>query len=303
MKMKVTLKRAVNLFTTENGIKSNAVCLLIALFSGLIAVLHAGATSLWLDDLFTLGVALQPIDKAFEILAEDAYANPPLFYVLGYIWMRLIPYGTAWVKLLCIIITFFGVCFCGINAKKLKGNNAAVLACLFAGASTFLTRNAALGFRAYALVLLLVNALIWFYMMRMDNMGKETTADIVKYGIVMALLMYTHYYGCLVAAVFFFADLYLFINKKIKWQCVFSYIGAGVVFLPWFYFTVLSIIGRSGVFTSAALNIGAIKTLLFSLFCDSAKSLHNPNLSLYISEAELYITYLSIPYDFAAAIA
>jgi uncharacterized membrane protein len=209
------------------------------------------------------------LDAAIKIITDDAFANPPLFYVFAYIWMRIIPYGTAWVKLLCIIITFFGIFFCGMNAKRIKGDNAAVLACLFAGASAFLTRNAALGFRAYALVFLLVNALLWFYIKRLQDMGREKTSHIVKYGVVMALLMYTHYYGCLVAVVFFFADVYLFFRKKISWRCVFSYIGAGAVFLPWFILAVIRIIERNGVLLPVELSLRAVKTVFFSLLCDS----------------------------------
>jgi hypothetical protein len=156
-----------------------------------------------------------------------------------------------------------------MNAKRLGGERAAVIACLLTGASTFLIRNAALGYRAYSLLFLLVNVFIWLYLKRLDSSGKESISSIIKLGLVMTLLMYTHYFGCLVAAMFFFADIILFFRKKIKWQCVFSYLITAVLFFPWFFGALKSILDRNGNFWAGSPSLSDLYYLLLSLCCDS----------------------------------
>lgn len=251
--------------------------LMVALFSFLLMVIYADKSSLWFDDLFTISVSRNgvPISLAIERVLKDAHSHPPLFYVFSSLWMKIAPYGTVWLRLPGIIFFALGILLCGHNAKKLKGNISAVFATLFAGTSILLMREAGLAFRQYGPLFLLVNLLIYAYIKRMDCAGQESLTDVVKYGIVLLLLLYIHYFGVLVVFAFCLCDLYLFVRKKIGCRVLFSYVVSGVLFLPWAIHAAKVILGRNAMFWAPSPT--------FNVLCKTMLNLCNNSFLIFLS--------------------
>ncbi|MCL1835344.1 MAG: glycosyltransferase family 39 protein [Oscillospiraceae bacterium] len=252
-------------------VSTNAALLVIAIVSFVLMAAFAGKGSLWWDDLWTITCVQKgrSFSEAFDIMLSDAHAVPPLFYIIAYFWMRVAPYGTAWLKLPSMVFAAAGVFVCGLNAKRLCGDRVAVFAAMFAGTSYFLITQGALTYRAYGLMFLLVNLLLWFYIRRGSDAGRERLFDILAYGLAMALLFYTHYYGLIVAAGFFLCDLYLLIRKRIRFRCGVSYMLAGVLFSPLLVYAAMRLMERGGSFWPAVPTVAEIWVLLVKLFGDS----------------------------------
>ena len=235
--------------TKNKFINSKTICMFITFISLMVMLVFAGEHSLLHDDIFTIDLSRKGrcFESTMNILSNEARSVPPLFYFVSMIWMRIVPYGMVWLKIPSIIFVAIGVYFCGKSARKIAGDNAAIFTTLIAGFSFPLIRTGAYAFRMYGLLFMLVSLFIWFYIKRMKNIGKERTRDIVIYGIIMTLLVYTHYFGILVASCFFLGDLYLCFRKKIKWNCFISYCIAIIAFMPFFTFALIEIIHRNAI--------------------------------------------------------
>lgn len=81
--------------------------------------------SLWSDDLATIEFVSEQntLSQNIESILADATHNPPLYYVLAYIWLRIMPYGTVFIKLLNIILVCVGTVLLGSLAKKIRGDS------------------------------------------------------------------------------------------------------------------------------------------------------------------------------------
>jgi len=188
---------------------------------------------LWLDELITILLVERNvgISENFNRILSDADSSPPGFYAFAYIWYRIAPYGTFWLKLPSVLFVTAGTYMCGLIATKLKGEKAAILATLLSATSFFLFAEAANTFRSYGLFYLLSTLMIWFYIKRTEE-SNERIYDIFMYGLIMTLLAYTHYFGCFIIGIFFICDIYLIIRKKASYKIIFSYLLTGFLYLP-----------------------------------------------------------------------
>lgn len=209
---------------------------------------YAGTRSLWADDLATIGYVAkgQTLQTIYQRILSDTMYNAPLFYILAFFWLRIMPYGTAYLKLFNILLCCLGVWFCGTAAQKLRGDRAAVIATIFAATSTFMVNYVAYTFRCYGLVFVLCSLLILAYLKRLNEPAKASVQ--VGYGILLALLLYTHYLSVLVIAALGLCDCWQFVRRKITWHFILPYVGAGLIFLPLMLFVVKSLIASHGTF-------------------------------------------------------
>ena len=193
---------------------------------------YAGVLSLWVDDLATIQFVSEQnsLRENIRQIALESANNPPLFYVFAYFWLRIAPFGTAWLKFPSIVFSCLGIWFCGVAADRIRGERAAVMATLLAATSYFLVNYAAFTFRSYGLLVMLCSLLVIAYHNRL--MYPEKASTHVWYGVTLALLLYTNYISVLIFAAMGLCDFCLFLKKKIKLNCILSYIGAGASFLP-----------------------------------------------------------------------
>lgn len=107
------------------------------------------------------------------------------------------------------------------------------LSALFTATSISVLESAGYEFRAYGFLLLFSTVFLLSYTNRLKK-GKSTTwKDYVKVGLWMIPLAYTHYFGVLMCVAVFLIDVYWFLQKKIKWQCIYSYLLVFLSYIPW----------------------------------------------------------------------
>lgn len=231
---------------------------------------YAGVLSLWADDICTIHFVAEgeSLKTIYERIMSDAMYNAPLFYILAFFWLRLVPYGTAYLKLLNILLCCLGMWFCGTAAKRLRGDRAAVLATVFAATSYYLVNYAAYTFRCYGLMFLLCTLLVLAYHRRLTEPNKVSAH--VVYGLIMALMLYTNYMCGLVVAALGLYDAWLFFRKKIKLNCIFSYIGAGAVFLPLILSVWRVMIATHENYWPATPTLSSLMSAVRTIFSDSA---------------------------------
>jgi len=224
-----------NTLLSNRKYHSHIFCLLITIVSLAVMLRYAGSVSLWYDDLYTISISAKGLswDQMVSNMMADAHYNPPLFYLFAAFWLRVAPYGTLFLKLPSILFSAAGIYLCGVVARRLKGNSAAVFATIFAAASTFLIFNGADTFRSYGLMFLLVLICMYFYILRIEK-NRVLNRYIFIFGALAAVLCYTHYFGILIIASFFICDLVLIAAKKLNARHLLSYLLFAALFLPFF---------------------------------------------------------------------
>lgn len=240
--------------------------LVVVLLALLIMWRFAGRRSLWYDDVATIHFVAGDVPLSTNIartLGEARY-NPPLFYVLAYFWLRIMPYGTAYLKLLSILFCCVGIWLCGTAAKQIAGGRAALIATIFAATSTYLIRYAAFTFRCFGLMFMLCALLIVSYHKRLTE--QEKICHYISYGLIHALLLYTNYICGLITAVLGLYDLWLFARKKIKVHFLWSYIGAGLAFLPLILYVLTDMIESHANFWPGVPYFSTLRDTIFLVF-------------------------------------
>lgn len=211
------------------------ILLVVIAFS--IMIIFADDVSLWADDLATISFVSEQVStkENIKLILDECQYNPPLFYILAWFWLRVAPYGTIWLKFPSIIFSCLGIWFCGTAARKLQNDRAALFATIFSATSIFLVKYAAYAFRSFGLLFMLCPLLIIAYYNRLIYPNKSYFH--FAYGAILALLLYTNYIGILVFGIMGLYDCWIFAKKQVKFNFVFSYIGAGISFLPLITYT------------------------------------------------------------------
>lgn len=206
--------------------------ILVICYSLILMVSYASTLSLWGDDLATIFFVEkgQSINVILNRIYSDIGSNPPLFYLVAFLWIRIIPFGTFFVKLLNIICCFLGIIFCGNTARHIKGDRAALIVTIFAATSFFLINYAAFSFRCYGFYFMVCSLLIRAYYNRLSR-PKDLSAHII-YCIMLIVALYTHYFSIVIFGVLALYDLYLFGRRKISFNCAYGYIVAFLFFVP-----------------------------------------------------------------------
>ncbi|MCL2398702.1 MAG: glycosyltransferase family 39 protein [Defluviitaleaceae bacterium] len=226
--------------------------MVIVVISLIIMLRYANGRSLWVDELWT--ISFTGIDQSwaemFDNFIADATSNPPLFYIIAALWLRIVPYGAFWLRLISIIFAAIGIYLIGNVAGKIYERDGkdyvAVFATLFASTSWFFVTQGAFSFRSYGLLFLLSTLYVYVYILRTQR--HTGVALGILLGLLAALLGYTHYFGLFVPASLFICDLVLLKHKVLKWQHMLSYILAAALYLPFFIPIFLRVVAQSGNF-------------------------------------------------------
>ena len=165
---------------------------LVCLAFALKALLLIDATSLWSDELYSVGKSFQPDFAALlALLRQDTH--PPLYYSLLWLWGGLFGQTPLSLRLLSWLAYGLGagvmVAQAAALAPKDRRDKSMVLAALLAFCSPYPVRFAVEG-KSYALLVLLV-ALGWWWRRRRWLPG---------YGLAVAAVAFTHFYGLFVFA-------------------------------------------------------------------------------------------------------
>ncbi|MCM1495518.1 MAG: glycosyltransferase family 39 protein [Bacteroides sp.] len=212
--------------------KCRIMIYVVALIGLVVMWRYAGLRSLWMDDIAQINICGQ--EDFFKALLKSDN-NPPLSHFITYLWLRIAPYGTNWIKLPGIIFVVGGSLFCAETGRKLYGDLCGLIICAFAVSSSSIVEAAAYVVRPYGLLFGLMSVVLYCYVQR--NLHEFRWNRVILLGIGMTGAVYTHYFAVLAVFAMFCFDCYLVIKKKISWKCLISYLIAGGAFLPWFIYT------------------------------------------------------------------
>ncbi len=188
---------------------------------------YADRASFWYDELAQVGITKGTIGEAIALSLSATEPVPPLTEILLTIWYHIAPYGERWLLLLSIVSVTAAIYVIGLTGEKLEGKTTGIFAVIFCASNSAVWTMQALEYRAYPLVMLFSSLTLYFYVER--NASGQAVCWRVLYSIALLCLGTTHYFGMLLCGMFFLADVYLYVKKRIKWQTVFNYLVPGLV--------------------------------------------------------------------------
>ena len=193
---------------------------------------NASAQSFWSDEMSTIGYIRTGM-SIFEVIkgymVNDA-VNLPLYPLILYLFYRILPYGEMYLLLPSIILCIGAIIIISKIGYICVGEEVSLASVCFGAISIWLIYRGAWDIRCYTLLVFLSALTLYFYVKRLQE---ESYKNILLYGISMLFLFYTHWFGALQMIPFALYDLYLFLQKKVRFRCVISYLISGGLLLPW----------------------------------------------------------------------
>ncbi|MDR3165875.1 MAG: glycosyltransferase family 39 protein [Synergistaceae bacterium] len=184
------------------------------------------------DELFSIGMIHEKsVIEVCKLMVDDSC--PPLFTLLLSLFYRVMPYGETYLLILPILFTVGGVIALGKAGKAIGGEDLGFFAVCVAATSSILITQGGWEIRAYSSLFCFSSMTLLYYVRRLKE---ESNKNILLYGISLALLLYSHYFGSILALFYGLVDLCLWLRKKIAFKCILSYVWAGICFVPWFIF-------------------------------------------------------------------
>jgi len=207
---------------------------LLLLMAGFMLV-NASKQSFWLDELdgTILYISGKLIDNngpvpMFRALLEDGH-NLPLYYIIVKPLYKMMPYGETYLLIPSIVFAIIGILIIGKAGKIIGGINIGfVTVCVAVSSGTLIYYG--WEFRPYTITICFSSLTLLMYIKRLKQ---ETNKNILNYSISLVLFLFCHWFASILALSYAFIDLYLYLRKKISLKCIFSYILAGLLFLPW----------------------------------------------------------------------
>lgn len=212
-----------------------AVILGISVASVLYYFANADSKSFWLDEisqLYFIGCGNSVADT-IKFSATLTEWMPPLFGIAANLWYRIAPYGEKWLLLLPILSSGVAIYVIGLIGAELKNKRTGIMASVFAATSVVVASACAFELRSYGFLIMFSSLLTLLYIRRLKNAREESWKSIIVYGVIMALMVYTHYMSVLLCLAFFIIDAVLLVRKKISAKTIISYFIGGALFLPW----------------------------------------------------------------------
>jgi hypothetical protein len=194
---------------------------------------HSDKNSFAIDELMTINHIRygQTIKDLFLNYANSMDVTSPGFSFIAYFWYRLVPYGERWLYLLPELLTALAVFFIGILVRKAVGIKGAVFVTITVSTLLVLGQFGN-NFRGYPLYLLLSALVFYLYVKRLEQRGNEKLIDILIFAMVLVGFVCSHYVAVIICLVFFIFDVILICKKKIRFNCLLSYILGAIIFCP-----------------------------------------------------------------------
>ena len=192
-------------------------------------LVHASKQSFWYDELdWTIGLINQK--PMLHALLEYG-AHPPLYFIILKPLYELLPYGEMYLLIPSIAFVILGIMITGKAGKIIGGIDLGFVAvCIAVSSGTLIAYSWEL--RPYTIAFCFSSLALLMYIKRLKQ---ETNSNILNYGISLGLLLYSHWFGTILALSYALIDLYLYLRKKVSPKCIFPYILAGLLFLPWVF--------------------------------------------------------------------
>ncbi|KZR61555.1 hypothetical protein [Prochlorococcus sp. MIT 1306] len=177
------------------------VVILVCVAFALKALLLVDVTSLWSDELYSVGKSFQPSFRdLLAMLRNDTH--PPVYYSLLWFWGQSVGQNAVTLRLLSwlayglggIVMVFQAGALA--QARGVSRGRSLCLAALLAFCSPYPVRFAIEG-KSYALLVLFVGLAWWWRRRLLQSVGSSTVfaRDLLLYGITVCLAALTHFYG------------------------------------------------------------------------------------------------------------
>ena len=209
--------------------------LLLIIAVSAVFMLHYKGASFWNDEIATLAYANSSY-SLLETFKNDLFEDttvPPLFYLVANLWMKVAPYGTQWLLLICEVLTLVGILFTALAARELVDNTTGLFTALFMVLMPYCVRQGGHEFRHYALWLVFTALTLFFGARKYRN---PSVFNLVCYGLAATLAAYTHFSAVIFFFSLFLVDVFLFLKKRITIRHISSYLLFGVLFFPYLIF-------------------------------------------------------------------
>ncbi|MBW7933478.1 MAG: glycosyltransferase family 39 protein [Gemmatimonadaceae bacterium] len=185
-------------------------------------------SSLWYDELFSMGVAELPLADALRRIVAD-HTNPPLFYLLLKGWMAIGGDSDHWVRLLpCLFSMLLGAALVWLAREVRTGTRAGLLAVALAAASP-LSVDLATEVRGYSLLSLLACLSLAAVLHDRARRTRETFALLTLINIA---LVHTHYFGWLTVGAELVTAMLVWPRDDAR-RVGRSTLFTAIAFLPW----------------------------------------------------------------------
>lgn len=206
---------------------------IIAIIGGIIRAYNITYASLWIDELYTM-FAVHPSVGFMEMLDGQRALQPPLYFVVLWVWVKLFTYSEFSARLLSVLIGVVSIITSGYLGRKIKNEWVGIgmaLLVAFNRAQLFYSVEA----RFYVFVYLFAALSLLLYWDILQKKYNSIFPYGVK-GVVDATLCYFHHFGILFVFAQFCFDLFLLFkekNVKLFLYKLRAYFIAAFLYLPW----------------------------------------------------------------------
>jgi hypothetical protein len=205
---------------------------LILLGAAGLYLFQVGAVSVWEDESW-MAIALRGNLPEVWQFASAQGLHPPLYFVLGWGWVRLVGESELALRWLAGVYALIGLAFTYRLGASVGGRRVGVYALLLVAGSLFLLYFARLA-RQYTLFFALAPALAWCYWQWMTAVQAQRPAMKWLLGVVVCqvALLYTHYFGAWMLVVLGLHAV-LTVPLRLAWRIVTALAISALLFLPW----------------------------------------------------------------------
>ncbi len=195
--------------------------------------LEGRGISLWLDEALSVGIASHGVTEIPAVLVQDA--SPPLYYLLLHVWMAVFGTSEVAVRSLSLVFAVAMVPVAFWAGRSLFGRRVGWLAAALAATSPYLNTYAQEA-RMYTLVALLALVSITAFLHAFCFGHRRWRPVFV---VALALLVYTHNWGLLLAAATGLAALVVAVlakgaaRRQVVGDIVVCFGAVAALYVPW----------------------------------------------------------------------
>jgi len=206
---------------------------IITIIGFIVRIINVNYSSMWADEIYTM-CSVHPTTSWYEVLWWQRAYQPPLYFVILWVWVKVFSYNEFYVRLLSVIVGSLCITTSGYLGRKIKNESIGIAMALIVAFSP-LQIWYSLEARFYVFVYLFASMSVLLYWKIIVFKSRNRHIIFIK-SIVDAGLLYFHHFGILLIAAQFIFDIYLFYIEKDKQYFmtkIAGYFIAGILYLPW----------------------------------------------------------------------
>ncbi len=212
------------------------ICLFMVLLRFAFCLRISGRQSFACDEIAELGFIAKAnsLQEILMYFLTTEITNLPLFALIAAGWYRIVPWGEAYLLLLCELFTSAGILVLGAAAARLKDELTGYISVALCVISSTLLLRCDMEYRCYSFLFLMVTICFYWYVRGKEKGCERGIRYELVFALIMTLLAYSHYFGPLIIVALFISEAFLFIKKKNRISFIIPYVVSGALLTPWF---------------------------------------------------------------------